>query len=181
MGYIEETGAAQHMRDARIAAIYEGTNGIQAIDLVQRKLPLSGGDAVRREFASMRATVEQLRVNNTAAFGAMAVRLTEALDALEHATQFIIDALKNAPDDALAGATPYLRLFGLARGGTALADTALAAHRLAADGDSDPAHADRINTARFFAENIVTAAGGLEMTVVAGAASIHAAKFAVAI
>ena len=180
MGFVEETGAAQHLRDARILPIYEGTNGIQAIDLVTRKLPLSGGEAVRREMALMRETVEHVRAANVDTFGATARRLSEALDALEGATAYMFTALGKAPDDAQAGAAPYLRLFGLARGGAALADAALAAHRLAAGGDSDPAHAARVAVTRFFAENIAVAAGGLEASVTEGAASVHAAETALA-
>jgi len=174
MGYIEETGAAQFLRDARIAAIYEGTNGIQAIDLVQRKLALSEGEVVRREIADMRASVAVLRQSNAAAFGEMEPCLTEAVDALEHATNFMLDAGATRPEDALAGATPYLRLFALARGGTALAKGALAAHRLALLGDSDPALPARIATARFFAETIATGAGGLARDVTHGAGAVHA-------
>ncbi len=174
MGYIEETGAAQFLRDARIAAIYEGTNGIQAIDLVQRKLALSEGEVVRREIADMRASVALLRQSNAAAFGEMEPCLTEAVDALERATHFMLDAGVTRPEDALAGATPYLRLFALARGGTALAKGALAAHRLALLGDSDPALPARIATARFFAETIATGAGGLERDVTRGAGAVHA-------
>ena len=180
MGFIEETGAAQHLRDARILPIYEGANGIQAIDLVTRKLPLSGGDAVRREIASMRATVARVAAANVDTFGATARRLGEALDALERATAYMLDAVGRAPDDAQAGAVAYLRLFGLARGGAALADAGLAAHRLASAGDSDAAHAGRVALARFFAENLVVAAGGLEASVTEGAASLHAAALALA-
>ena len=89
MGYIEETGAAQFMRDARIAAIYEGTNGIQAIDLVQRKLPLSGGAAVAREIAGIRAVAADVASHGGDGFGATAQRLREAADALESATGFL--------------------------------------------------------------------------------------------
>ena len=178
MGFVEETGAAQHMRDARIAPIYEGTNGIQAIDLVQRKLSLSGAAAVRAEMALMRASVEAVRAANADTFGKTALRLSEALDALERATAYMLNALGGAPDDALAGAAPYLRLFALARGGTALADAALAAHRLVSGGDHDPKLAAHITTARFFAENIAPAAGGLETAVTEGAASVHAAPAA---
>jgi acyl-CoA dehydrogenase len=174
MGYIEETGAAQFLRDARIAAIYEGTNGIQAIDLVQRKLALSEGEVVRREIADMRASVAVLRQGNAASFGEMEPCLTEAVDALESATNFMLDAAATRPEDVLAGATPYLRLFALARGGTALAKGALAAHRLALLGDSDPALPARIATARFFAETIATGAGGLERDVTRGAGAVHA-------
>jgi acyl-CoA dehydrogenase len=178
MGYIEETGAAQFARDARIAAIYEGTNGIQAIDLVQRKLGLSDGDAVRREIADMRKSLAAAGEINLESFGDMQQCLTDAVDSLERATHFLLEASKTRPNDALAGATPYLRLFALARGGTALAKGALAAQRLSAVENSDPAMLGRIVTARFFAENIATGAGGLEREVTRGAGSVHAATAA---
>ena len=174
MGYIEETGAAQFLRDARIAAIYEGTNGIQEIDLVQRKLGLSGGAAVHREIADMRAAVGALRKVNADGFGDMAPCLAEAVDALERATAFMLDASTIRQNDALAGATPYLRLFAVARGGTALARGALAAHRLSLAGNSDSALPARIATARFFAENIGVGACGLEREVTRGGGSVHA-------
>jgi acyl-CoA dehydrogenase len=174
MGYIEETGAAQFARDARIAAIYEGTNGIQEIDLVQRKLGLSGGAAVHREIADMRAAAAALRKSNADGFGEMEPCLAEAVDALDRATAFMLDASTTRPNDALAGATPYLRLFALARGGTALARGALAAHRFSTAGDSDSALPARIATARFFAENIGVGAGGLEREVTRGGGSVHA-------
>ena len=174
MGFIEETGAAQYMRDVRISAIYEGTNGIQAIDLVGRKLSLSGGDAVRREIADMQATVEKLRSANAPVFGAMADRLGEAVASFERATQWMQAKVGSAVDEGLAGATPYLRLFGLTRGGTGLAEIALAAHRLSDDG-VDSVQAGRIATARFFAENVAVAAPGLEITVTEGASSLHGA------
>jgi alkylation response protein AidB-like acyl-CoA dehydrogenase len=180
MGFVEETGAAQFMRDIRIGGIYEGTNGIQAIDLVQRKVPLSGGDAVRREIADMRETLAKLREANTPDFGHMHSALSAAVDAFARATDYILEAVSSAPADALAGAAPYLRLFGYARGGTGLAEIALAAHRARVSGESDPAHAGRIALARFFAENIATGAGGLERTVTEGAGSVHAAELALA-
>jgi acyl-CoA dehydrogenase len=175
MGYIEETGAAQFARDARIAAIYEGTNGIQAIDLVHRKLPLARGAAVHREIADMRSAARALREGNAESFGEMESCLEGALDATERATAFMLEASATRPQDALAGATPYLRLFALARGGTALGRGALAAHRLLSAGNSDPALLERVATARFFAENIATGAGGLEREVTRGAGSVHAA------
>ena len=174
MGYIEETGAAQFLRDVRIAAIYEGTNGIQEIDLVQRKLGLSGGAAVYREIADMRVAAGALRNSNAGGFGEMEPCLAEAVEALDRATAFMLDASTTHVGDALAGATPYLRLFALARGGTALARGALAAHCLSTAGNSDSALPARIATARFFAENIATGAGGLEREVTRGAGSVHA-------
>jgi len=180
MGFIEETGAAQHLRDARIAPIYEGTNGIQAIDLVARKLPLSDGQAVASAIAAMRATQQKLAGVNSPAFGQMGARLRDAIEALDRATQFMLAALKGSPSDALAGATPYLRLFAVAQGAASLAETALAAHAQAAKGDSDPAHGGRVVLARFFAENVATSALGLEPAITSGAASVHEAPLALA-
>jgi alkylation response protein AidB-like acyl-CoA dehydrogenase len=180
-GFIEETGAAQFMRDARIAAIYEGTNGIQAIDLVTRKLALADGEAIRRETADMRDVLEALQKTNSDAFGEMEGRLFEAVEAFERATLFMVEATKTAQDDALAGASPYLRLFALARGGTSLARNALAALRETGNGASDPRLATRIATARFFADHIATSASGLELCVTRGAASVHAGAVALAL
>jgi alkylation response protein AidB-like acyl-CoA dehydrogenase len=172
MGYIEETGAAQHYRDARISAIYEGTNGIQAMDLVMRKIGQSGGETLQRVNAGFRNTADHVAALSDPAFGATAVRLEETITALERASDHLQRVLGNKPDDALAGATPYLRLFGLAAGGAYLAEAALAARAAVTKGDSDPLHAARIATARFFAENIAPAASGLERAVVAGADSV---------
>ncbi|HEV2563981.1 MAG TPA: acyl-CoA dehydrogenase [Microvirga sp.] len=181
MGFIEETGAAQHFRDARIAPIYEGTNGIQAIDLVTRKLPLSGGETVRAQIASMRATVARLLKEATPAFGATAPRLRDAIESLDRATSYLLKAVSsNAQGEALAGATPYLRLFALAQGGAALAEMALAAQAQVSAGDGDPAHAGRIALCRFFAENIAVGAKGLEDTVLSGAGFLQDATLALA-
>ena len=181
MGFVEETGAAQHLRDARINPIYEGTNGIQAIDLVLRKLPLSNGDAVRRQIAAMRATLQRLVKDATPAFGSTGARLREAVESLDRATSFMLKAASgNQPEAALAGATPYLRLFALAQGGAGLAEAALAASAAAAAGDSDPAHPARIALCRFFAENVATAARGLEESVIFGAAFVEDAPLALA-
>jgi acyl-CoA dehydrogenase len=181
MGYVEETGAAQHLRDARIAAIYEGANGIHAIDLVQRKLPLSSGEAVRAQIGRMRAVAQWLVKEHHDAFGLTAPRLRDAVESLDRATSFMLNALKsNTPETALAGATPYLRLFGLAQGGAALAEAALAAYAAVRGGNADPAHTARIALARFFAENIATGARGLEETVIGGARFVQDAPLALA-
>ena len=92
MGFIEETGAAQFFRDARIAAIYEGTNGIQAIDLVTRKLPLSGGAAVAAHIKEFRGIVDAVSASNNPAFGWTALRLEEALHSLANATKWLAGA-----------------------------------------------------------------------------------------
>ncbi len=179
MGFVEETGAAQHFRDARIASIYEGTNGIQAIDLVTRKLPSAGGEAVRAYLAELRRTVAAVDAVNDPAFGATGARLRDAVDSLERATAWLIAQLDQAPDAALAGATPYLRLFGNAAGGCALADEALAALRLRSASGTEAG--GRIATARFFAENLAVSSPGLERTVVEGAESVNRADAALAV
>jgi 3-(methylsulfanyl)propanoyl-CoA dehydrogenase len=163
MGFIEETGAAQIYRDARILPIYEGTNGIQAIDLVTRKLPLEGGKLVEGYILELKQTADAVRASNRPEFGRMGERLGEAVAALAEATRWMGGALRSNPEGALAGAAPYLRLFGLAAGGTYLAKGALAAAR---DG---AANGQAIAIARFFAETLATAAPGLKDTVVAGA------------
>jgi alkylation response protein AidB-like acyl-CoA dehydrogenase len=163
MGFIEETGAAQIYRDARILPIYEGTNGIQAIDLVTRKLPLGGGKVMEAYIGELNATVDAVRASNQREFGRMGERLGETVAALAEASRFMGGALRSNPDAALAGAAPYLRLFGLAAGGVYLAKGALAAARAGA------ANAQAVAVARFFAETLATAGPGLKETVLAGA------------
>jgi alkylation response protein AidB-like acyl-CoA dehydrogenase len=170
MGFIEETGAAIFYRDARITQIYEGTNGIQAIDLVTRKLPMSGGGAVRAYLKELRAIVSDVNTANDPAFGETGLRLAEALDALERATEWLLLRNADAPDKALAGATPYQRLFGIAAGGCMLAKDALAAKR----GDGSVAADPLVATARFFAANLAVSTAGLAATVTEGADSVDA-------
>jgi len=165
MGYIEETGAAGLLRDARIAPIYEGTNGIQAIDLVTRKLPQSGGACVAAYVDDLRAEVEAVRTSNLEGFGASAERLVQALHALDESTAFLLES-QAAGDTrtALAGATPYLRLFALAAGGAYLARAATVS--------GDPR---RIALCRYFAENLAPETQSLRATVVGGAEALAAA------
>ena len=170
MGYIEETGAAQHMRDSRIAAIYEGANGVQAIDLVQRKLPLSGGAVAAAEIAGMRAILAEVAERGEAGFGASAEFLSEAVGALDRVTAYMREALGSDPASALAGASAYLKLFGLALGGACLAKAGLAAQDMAARGDET--QLGRIGLARFFAEKLATAAPGLARSILSGAGAL---------
>jgi alkylation response protein AidB-like acyl-CoA dehydrogenase len=171
MGYIEETGAAQHYRDARIAAIYEGTNGIQAIDLVTRKLPLKHGAVLKTFLAELRETVAAVAAVNDPGFGSTATRLAEAVDSVERASAWLLGRLDRAPEAALAGATPFLRLFALAAGGVMLARQALAARRLAHGLEAAP----RVALARFFAEHFAVQAAGLERLVTEGSDSVTGA------
>ena len=170
MGYIEETGAAQHFRDARIAAIYEGTNGIQALDLVARKVPLEGGNTIRLYLNELREIVKAVQASNAQALGETGARLNEAVDSLERATQWLL--AQKTSDTTLAGATPYLRLFGNAAGGCMLAEQALAALRESGE------PAARVALARFFAENIAVQASTLERNVTEGADSVMQAEAA---
>jgi acyl-CoA dehydrogenase len=168
MGFIEETGAAQHYRDARITSIYEGTNGIQSIDLVTRKLAANGGASVWALLAELDATIKQIETSNDPAFGTTGPKLREALASLERASKWLLERVTSRPNDALAGATPYLRLFGSTLGGCMLAGEALAAK---GNGDGER----YVTLARFFAENVTVQAASLEKTVIDGADAVNGA------
>jgi acyl-CoA dehydrogenase len=170
MGFIEETGAAQHYRDARITPIYEGTNGIQAIDLATRKLGANGGASVFALLDELEAIVGRVEASNDPAFGTTGIKLRDALASLDRSSRWLLEKLASAPNDALAGATPYLRLFGVTLGGCMLASEALAAR---GDGIAEP---ERYATlARFFAENLSVQAGALEKTVTESADAVTGA------
>jgi 3-(methylthio)propanoyl-CoA dehydrogenase len=170
MGYIEETGVAQHLRDSRIAPIYEGTNGIQAIDLVMRKVPMRDGGVVADLLAQMEALDEELAAVGPELAGVRSA-LATGVGALREATHWITSHGSAEPNDALAGATPYLRLFGLVTGGWLLARSALAASRLLhhASGSDAVFLQDKIATARFYAGQLLPQATGLLPAVTAGA------------
>jgi hypothetical protein len=174
MGFIEETGAARYYRDIRIAPIYEGTNGIQAMDLIGRKLPQSGGNHVRAFINELKDIVEAVRASNKPGFGATAEKLSATLADLAEATEWLLAAITAGKMvEALAGATPYQRLFGLALTGVYLAKGGLA------DGDDDRDEA-RISLARFAAENLVAETAALKDRVINGADSLEAARAALA-
>ncbi len=169
MGYVEETGAAQFLRDARIAPIYEGTNGIQALDLVGRKLGMAGGAHWKALFAQVRDTV--LDLQGSAQLRGLSPYLDDALSATQAATVWLQGA--NDADDIAAGATPYLKMFGLMLGGWLLAKQALAAHDQMASGDPAFLKA-KIATARFYAEQLLPQVGALSGPVTRGAAGLYA-------
>jgi acyl-CoA dehydrogenase len=169
MGFIEETGAAQHLRDARITPIYEGTNGIQAIDLVTRKLAAGGGAAVWALLDELSDVVKRVEALNDPAFGTTGTKLRDALGSLERTSKWLLERLASAPNEALAGAAPYLKLFGSTLGGCLLASEALAA-RDSGESFGDPQR--YVALARFFAENITVQAGALERTVIDSAETV---------
>ncbi|NQV05456.1 acyl-CoA dehydrogenase [bacterium] len=165
MGYVEETGAAQWWRDARIAPIYEGTNGIQAQDLAMRKLPLRGGEAVAELLAEVRSTITDLESADSD-LAVIAGPLADATDALDEAGAWLLACMRESPNDGLAGATPYTTMFGTLLGGWVLARGALAA---AGTGDFGTAKAA---TARFYAANMLPTVRGLLSATTAGAADL---------
>jgi 3-(methylsulfanyl)propanoyl-CoA dehydrogenase len=179
MGFIEETGVAQHYRDIRIAPIYEGTNGIQAIDLVGRKIGLRDGQAIRDLLASIRATADEA-VASDGELAEIGGRLVAALDVMDEATEWLLANTSADPNNALAGATPYLRMSGLVLGGWLLTRSAIAAATLR-DGDgggfSDDFLAQKLVTARFHATQLLPQVAGLAPAVTAGPGVLTAASF----
>jgi hypothetical protein len=170
MGFIEETGAAQHYRDARIAPIYEGTNGIQAMDLAGRKLGLEDGEGVRSLIADMRAGAADLIDHLDERLAPIGQRLDAALDAAEAATDWL--SQRRGQPDGLAGASAYLKLMGETAGGWLLGKGAIAA----ADGRAgDEAYGNaRVALASHYAETVLAAVPGQTPAITAGAATLQA-------
>jgi hypothetical protein len=158
MGYVEETGAAQHLRDARIAPIYEGTNGIQANDLVGRKLARDRGEAAAALVAEMRATASTLGADDGAGVASIARQLEDGLRAIETANSFLVEA---EPALAAAGSAPYLQLLGTVCAGWLMGRMALSAERRGAVHGSDTAFlVAKRATARFYTEHFLALAPG---------------------
>lgn len=172
MGYIEETGTAQHFRDARIAPIYEGTNGIQAIDLVMRKLPMDDGKVVRDYLDSVDALAGELS-REANGLSPMGVQLAESCAVLREASEWLLSA--DDPNDAMAGATPYLRMFGILAGGYYLAREAQEASRLNSEGGDEWLEA-KVTTASFYTSQLLPQADGLLKAVTAGAGPLFAVE-----
>ncbi|MBS1139870.1 MAG: Acyl-CoA dehydrogenase, C-terminal:Acyl-CoA dehydrogenase, central region [Proteobacteria bacterium] len=166
MGYIEETGAAQHLRDARITAIYEGTTAIQANDLIGRKIAREKGVTIKGVIAEIRTAAAQLD-GDLALIGA---RQNAAVDALEKAVDWLVANFSSEPKAAHAGAVPFLYLFGIVAGGWQMGRAAVVARSRLASGETDPFWAAKLATSRFFADHFLTQAQGLADSVVSGAA-----------
>jgi hypothetical protein len=176
MGFIEETGAAQLLRDAQITTIYEGTTGIQANDLVGRKIARDKGEAARAVLALMRETEECLAKIDGEDFAALRSGLHDALAKLEAVVDWVVATYPVKPAAVLAGAVPALRLFGAVAGGWQSARAALAAQSHLAAGDNEDAafYRAKINTARFYADHMLTQAGGLAHAAMSGSAAVLA-------
>ena len=162
VGYMEETGAVQHLRDSRIAPIYEGTNGIQAQDLVARKVLRDSGAAARTYIEEVRALCDTLGAADGDTAAALAPQLAAGCDALAETTDWLLAEGKADIARVLAGATPYLRLFATVAGGAMMARATLAAQASLDTGAGDPDfYTAKLASARFYAENILPQAVGL--------------------
>ena len=180
MGFIEETGAAQHYRDSRILPIYEGTNGIQANDLVGRKLIRDGGEGVGEYVDELHALINQLNDRGGEDMAVIRRQFANAVDALDAATGYILDHAADDQDKAHAAAAYYLRLFGIVAGGAMMVRAAIAAEDKVLRADEGETGIDRafyaakLATARFYAENILPQAAGLSVPIMQGGATLRA-------
>ena len=175
MGFIEETGAAQHYRDARILTIYEGTTAIQANDLVGRKTMRDGGALARSIIAQVRHTEAELAAAASADLLAIHKRLSAASVALEHVVDYIAATAKSDIKAAFAGSVTYLKLAGVVFGGWQMARAALVASRKIAAGEGDVAfYSAKLATARFFADHFLSQADASRAAIVEGSAGVLA-------
>ncbi len=169
MGYIEETGAAQHYRDARIITIYEGTTGIQANDFLGRKTARDGGALAKAMQADIAKLATELAGSTDANLKAIGTRLREGAEALTQAIDWVVPAFGSNSRAAHASAVPYLELWGTVAGGWQMARAAQIAARKLAAGEGDPEFLRaKIATARFYAESLLPRAAGLVQTITHG-------------
>ncbi|MEO8936864.1 MAG: acyl-CoA dehydrogenase [Burkholderiaceae bacterium] len=173
VGFIEETGACQHMRDARITTIYEGTTGIQANDLIGRKVAREQGATVKLLLGEMNATLAALEALGGEDLRVIHASLQGGTVALEQATEWLLGTYDRAPARAAAGAVPYLKLFGTVAGGWLMARAALIAAAKPVTNDADFYRAKTV-TARFYAEHVLPEALAFREAIVAGADSVLA-------
>ena len=173
MGFIEETGAAQFYRDARILTIYEGTTAIQANDLVGRKTARDGGAVARALIGQMKQTAAELSASANADLVAIGRRLSAGIDAYAEVVDYVVSRSRADIRSVFAGSVPYLKLAGIVHGGWQLARSAAASTRaLDAGSDDRSFHAAKITTARFFADHVLTAAAGLRDSIADGATGV---------
>ena len=173
MGFVEETGAAQYLRDARITTIYEGTTGIQAMDLVGRKIAREGGETAKEWIAQLKQFEAQLSKSNNENLVALRSQFAAGVQALADCVEFIVASSAKDPRPAFAGAVPFLKLMGIVAGGWQMGRAALAAERTLQSGDRSFLEA-KIATARFYADHVLVQAPALRNTVVNGAAGVMA-------
>jgi hypothetical protein len=172
MGFIEETGAAQYYRDAKILTIYEGTTAIQANDLVGRKTSRDGGNTAKAIAAQIANTESELKKQNSAHALAVAKKLGAACQAFEEVVDFIVANTSSNPNAAFAGSVPYLMLAGNLMSGWQLARALLVAEEAVAKGEDVPFMQAKICTARFYADHILSKVPGMRDAIVDGADSV---------
>jgi len=172
MGFIEETGAAQHYRDAKILTIYEGTTAIQANDLVGRKTARDGGAVARAIAAQIEATEGELAKSKSEHAAAMLKRLRAARQAFTDAVGFVVERGKNDPNAVFAGSVPYLMLAGNLMAGWQMARALLAAEQHLAAGEQTDFMRAKVQTARFYADHILSRVPGVRDSIVEGAAGV---------
>jgi acyl-CoA dehydrogenase len=170
MGFIEETGAAQHLRDARITTIYEGTTAIQANDLIGRKIARENGVTIKAVLAEMREVEGQLDASDPA-LAAIRRSLAAGITAVEEAVAYILATYKEDIKAASVGSVPFLKLLGIVAGGWQMARAALVAKKKLAEQAGDVGfYTAKVATARFYADHVLAEAPGLSYAVVNGAA-----------
>ena len=175
MGFIEETGAAQHYRDARILTIYEGTTAIQANDLVGRKTVRDGGATAKAILAQASATADALAASSSPDLRAIAARLHDGVAALGDVVDFVVANMKSNVKGVFAGSVPYVQLAGIVLGGWQMARAAAiaSAHLAAGDADGD-FHRAKLATARFFGDHLLSKARGIRDGIVEGSDAVMA-------
>jgi len=173
MGFVEETGAAQYLRDARITTIYEGTTGIQAMDLVGRKIAREGGETAKQWLAELKTFDAGLARSKHPDVQAFRNQFSPGVQALADCVEFIVASSAKDPRPAFAGAVPFLKLMGIVAGGWQMGRAALAAERKLQTGDTKFLEA-KIATARFYADHVLVQAPALRNTMVNGAAGVMA-------
>jgi len=175
MGFIEETGAAQHLRDARITTIYEGTTGIQANDLVGRKIAREGGVTIKGWLQMMTALDAKLAASKNADVAVVRATLAAGTKAVGECVDYIVATAGTDPKAVFSGAVPFLKLMGIVCGGWQMARSALVAEKKLAEGGGDAAfYKTKITTARFYADHVLVQAPGLAATMVSGSAGVMA-------
>lgn len=174
MGYIEETGAAQYYRDVRITSIYEGTTAIQANDLIGRKMARENGATLRAVIADMKSFADELEKNTAADLVAVHHRFVAAVDALQVAAIWLLNTYASDIKAAHAGSVPFLNLLGVVAGGWQLFRAAKIAQSRLDEGESDVFYRNKIVTARFYADHVLTRSIGIAESIVAGADGVLA-------